>query len=123
MNNDLHAALSAHAAASAERLNNVGNLLRTLLHEVSRRPQPFALDGANNLLLTSKEARGVVKFLHNPTANNLTITLVDGSNASQLPEFSSTLAPGESRFVHVVFRTGLYCVAGAGAVIDGEYDA
>jgi len=70
--------------------------------------------------LVPREASGLVRYLHNPTAAPITLTLVQGVNSNQTPIFSASLAAGAVQNMKLAFNDGLLCVAGAGCVVSGE---
>lgn len=98
-------------------------LLGGLYNETRRRPTPFDADLTGpGIACVPRDRAGVVRWIHNPTANNLTVTLCVGSDAAP-PRFNRVMPAGESLFVYLRFASGLICVSGAGAVIGGEFDA
>ena len=64
---------------------------------------------------------GVVRFVHNPTAAPVTLTLVDGDNRPGIPMFSAQLAVGETRLVWFPFTSDIMASSGNGCQIAGTY--
>lgn len=110
-----------HARAIATHTQAATVLLAGVHHELRRRPQSFDLDAVTGKFATPQDARGTVRMVHNPTTAPVLLTMTNGSSGP--PRFNATLAAGESREVYVHFNSGLFCAAGAGCVLGGEYDA
>lgn len=64
---------------------------------------------------------GVVRFVHNPTAAPVTLTLFDGDTRVGIPMFSAQLTPGESRPVWCPFASDIMASSGTGCQIAGFY--
>jgi len=66
-------------------------------------------------------ASGIVRFVHNPTAGALTLTLLDGDNRLGTPMFSASLAAGASQLVWLPFTSDIMASSGSNCQIAGTY--
>lgn len=102
------------------KLDHLIMLLTVQMQLLREKPMPFTGHvPANGQYIGSRDAKGVVLCIHNPTASAQTVTLNDGGAAL----FSRTLAAGECLPTFLVFKNGLQSGGTTGGVIlGGEYN-